>query len=99
MDRRFLINTAAALLGGLAIGTVQATNVAPATFAQLDTNGDGYISQSEAQAAAHGTTDLGDPDEFAKADTNKDGKINATEYAAYLAAHTHPHPSTTTPTP
>jgi hypothetical protein len=91
MDRRFWLNIAAALLGGLALATVQASETEPQTFEQLDTDGNGYISRAEAQA---GDPSLSELSHWGKYDTNKDGKIDKTEYSAYQAAHP---PKTTAP--
>jgi hypothetical protein len=95
MNKRFWLTSAATLLGGLALATVQASDTPLKTFEELDTNGDGYISQSEAQVVP----DLMGVDHMAKYDTNKDGKLDKAEYSVYQAKHAPQHAPTTTPTP
>ena len=46
------------------------------TFAALDSNNDGYLSQEEASKAPHL--------DFASADKNHDGRLSPTEYEAAM---------------
>lgn len=56
----------------------QADSMKSATFSQLDTNGDGYLSQTELQEAP---TDLSANHDTL--DSNQDGQVDQTEFAAF----------------
>ena len=61
------------------------------SFKDLDTNGDGKLSQSEISAQKALAAD------FSKADVNGDGKLSQSEYNAWTSAHpTSPMPSSST---
>lgn len=77
--------TGAAANSGVS-GAAQGTSFSDRLFAQIDTNGDGSISQSELEAAfAVGGKDSSTADAvFAKLDTNGDGSVDPSELKSGL---------------
>ena len=51
-------------------------------FTQVDANGDGYLTQVEAQAAIKGRTEARRAERFDRLDANRDGQISRQEFAA-----------------
>lgn len=62
-------------------GQAQQRNQGHASFDQIDTNGDGYISQSEWKQSGAFQVDE------SRLDTNNDGRLNRSEFAAFEQAH------------
>ncbi len=72
MKKIALILAAAGIAGFAGAAVAQATP----TFAQADTNSDGFVDFGEAQAAFPGLTQ----NNFDQVDANKDGKLSEAEY-------------------
>ena len=72
MNRIALILAAAGMAAFSGAAVAQATP----TFAQADTNGDGFVDFGEAQVAFPGLTQ----NNFNQVDTNKDGKLTQDEF-------------------
>lgn len=88
MMKRMIVTMAAATATSLVLAASPAdppAGAAPATagkrFAKLDSNGDGVISRTEAQAAPKLAA------KFDAVDSNKDGVLTREEFAAWRKAH------------
>ena len=71
MNRKSVI-TALSLLAGSAFGVAQAANIP--SFDELDTNGDGYLTQEEVSVSEEVTA------QFSTVDANQDGQLDQSEY-------------------